>query len=60
MTRGGVQAGAAESLSVPLASRREKACKVLWEAGGPQAKSTLTALEQPLKLPPYADLEHGQ
>lgn len=60
MTRGEVQAGVAEGLSAPLASRREKACKVLWEAGGPQAKSALPALEQPPKLPPYADLEHGQ
>lgn len=60
MTRGGVQAGAVEGLSVPLAGRWEKACKVLWEAGGPQAKSALPALEQHHKLPPYADLEHGQ
>lgn len=55
-----MQAGAAEGLSVPLAGRREKVCKVLWEAGGPQAKSALPALEQHHKLPPYADLKHGQ
>lgn len=60
MTRGGVQADAVEGLSVPLAGMWEKACKVLWEAGGPQAKSALPALEQHHKLPPYADLEHGQ